>query len=130
MAKISIVVGVFLAFIGLSFYGAMAWDWTYWPMLLPVLWAAVFALLGLIALALPSLNKHLIHLAMLVAVAGLIWSGLSLPALKELLQNGKVEQSQFVSECGIMFITLVIYMVVGIRSFIFARTSRTSPAQA
>lgn len=72
-------------------------------------------------------RKHAMHAAMLVAILGAAGSVRGLMQLPTLLGGGEVARPAAVYAQSITAVALVVLVVMGIRSFVAARRSRTAP---
>ncbi len=68
-----------------------------------------------------SLHRHMIHAALVVALLGLFASAMPLAELPALLTGEEVERPVAVLTSGLMALLCLIYLVLGVRSFVAAR---------
>jgi hypothetical protein len=68
-----------------------------------------------------SLHRHMIHAALLVALLGVLASAMPLAELPALLGGEEVERPVAVVTSGLMALLCLIYLVLGVRSFVAAR---------
>jgi hypothetical protein len=123
MAKITVVFGLGLVALGIVGYvGSGAESPT---ALFPAVLGLILAGLGVLA-AQESRRMMAMHIAVLVAVIGIIGSVGGLASLPDLLAGNDLERPWAVGVQSIMVIVLVVYVALGVRSFIAARRARTS----
>jgi hypothetical protein len=70
----------------------------------------------------PALHRHAIHAALVVALLGAAGSLMNVAKIGELLA-GTAERPAAVVVSTIMFVLLVVYIALGVRSFVAARRS-------
>ncbi|MFT4218643.1 MAG: hypothetical protein QM619_15860 [Micropruina sp.] len=73
----------------------------------------------------PRLHRHAIHGALAVALLGVLGSLMNVVKIGQVF-NGTAERPAAILESVVMFVALVIYLAVGVRSFIKARRARTA----
>ncbi len=118
--KLTTTVGAALVLVGVAFYAATSFA---------SLTAMIPALVGLLILAAglvarrPGLHKHGIHAALGVALLGALGSLMNVAKIGSLL-DGTAERPAAIAESAIMFVVLVGYLIVGVRSFVRARVTR------
>lgn len=115
MPRITISFGVILIALGVVAY--FATGMASWTALIPSILGAVIAICGAVGIKQPKIG---IHIALVVAVLGILGT------LRSVLQLGAVfagtaERPAAVIVSTITFVLLVIYLVLGIRSFMAAR---------
>lgn len=121
MAKITLWFGLGLMALGIVGYiGSGAESFT---ALIPAVLGLVLAVLGVVG-AQESRRMMAMHIAVLVAVIGIIGSVGGLTSLPDLLSGNDVERPWAVGVQSIMTIVLVVYVALGVRSFIAARRAR------
>lgn len=113
MAKVTNTVGMILMVVGLV--GYLISDTKHWTAFLPAILGLILIVLGTMALRSESASKHLMHAAMVVALVGII--GTFSRALG-IFDGGTAAVSS-----AITLVVLVVFLVLGIRSFIAARRS-------
>jgi hypothetical protein len=86
--------------------------------LIPAFFGLVIALLGAVASSSEGLRKHLMHAAMLVGLIGFI-----VPAFRLLSNLGGLTFSPGVIAQALMALFCLIFVIMGIQSFISARRS-------
>ncbi|MEP6903005.1 MAG: hypothetical protein ABJA66_14735 [Actinomycetota bacterium] len=86
--------------------------------LIPAFFGIVIALLGAFANSKESLRKHLMHAALLVALIGFI-----IPTVRLLSGLPKITLSAGVVAQAAMALICLIFLVIGIQSFVNARRS-------
>ena len=121
MAKITVWFGLGLMALGIVGYiGSGAESFT---ALIPAVLGLVLAVLGIVG-AQESRRMMAMHIAVLVAVIGIIGSVGGLTSLPDLLSGNDLERPWAVGVQSIMAIVLVVYVALGVRSFIAARRAR------
>jgi FtsH-binding integral membrane protein len=121
MAKITLWFGLGLMALGIVGYiGSGAESFT---ALIPAVLGLVLAVLGVVG-AQESRRMMAMHIAVLVAVIGILGSVGGLTSLPDLLSGNDLERPWAVGVQSIMAIVLVVYVVLGVRSFIAARRAR------
>jgi vacuolar-type H+-ATPase subunit I/STV1 len=129
MPKYSILFGLILIVYGVAFYvtaGALADDTTgsgaSITALIPSFVGIILLVLGIISACKESLRKHLMHLAALLALLGMIGSA---PGLWKIIQTvqgkGELERPMAAFAQTGMFLLLLIFLILCIRSFVTAR---------
>ena len=121
MANLTIGVGVWLVVLGIV--GYVATGMVSVTALIPAFFGAVLAGLGLMARA-EGRRRTAMHLAMGLALLGLLGSIGGLAPAMQWLAGGEVERPAAALSRSLMAITLVVYLVLGVRSFIAARANR------
>jgi len=117
MAQLSLVVGVFLVVLGVSGYWAS--DMVSVTALIPAFFGVVIVGLGAMARS-EARRKMAMHIAMGVAVLGILGTVGGLVGFVSNLVNGTPLSLAIVSRT-LMATALVVYLVMGVRSFIAAR---------
>jgi hypothetical protein len=88
--------------------------------LAPAVLGVVLGVLGLLA-GKPDLHRHMIHAALVVALLGLLASAMPLMELPALFA-GEAERPVAVVTSGLMALLCLVYLVLGVRSFVAARS--------
>ncbi len=121
MASFTIRIGAILTAAGIAGYvltGAVS------PTaLIPAAIGVVLVVLGLVGQRQPDLRKHVMHVAVVVAIIGLAGSISGLLALPGALASGEGVRPAVVMRSS-MAILLIVYIAVAVRSFIAARGAR------
>lgn len=121
MAKITVWFGLGLMALGIVGYiGSGAESFT---ALIPAVLGLVLVVLGVVG-AQESRRMMAMHIAVLVAVIGIFGSVGGLTSLPDLLSGNDLERPWAVGVQSIMAIVLVVYVAIGVRSFIAARRAR------
>lgn len=120
MPQITLVLGIALVLLGVAFY--IATGMVSVTALIPAIFGIVFAICGLLVMAKPTWRKHVMHLAVLVALLGAVAVGMRLVGLV----TGEATFNAAAAEQLIMLVLCVAYIVLGVKSFIDARRSRTT----
>lgn len=124
MAKTTILFGVALIVLGVV--GYIGTGGVSVTALIPAFFGVVLALLGWIALN-ERYRKHAMHLAVLLGLLGFLGTARGLMALPRLLSDaGGVERPAAVAAQGVMAILMIVYVALGVRSFIAARRARSA----
>lgn len=93
--------------------------------LIPVVFGALLAACGFIAWKKEALRKHAMHAAILVALLGFIGTLFS-PGIRNAISTGHVgDGTSFAAQVAMAAVCL-IFIILGIRSFIEARRSRNA----
>lgn len=122
MPRITIGLGIILIAIGVIAYVATAF--ASWTALIPAILGAVLLISGLIGL---RNQKVGIHIALAVAVLGILGTAMNVLQLGALIA-GEAERPAAVITSTITFVLLIVYVVLGIRSFIAARRWKSAEA--
>lgn len=91
--------------------------------LIPAVLGAVLVVLGFIANR-ENARRHAMHAAMLVALLGIVGTAMNLADLPQLF-SGEADRPLAVIASAVTAVVLLVYLVIGIRSFIAARQSST-----
>lgn len=120
MASFTIRIGALLVVFGAA--GYVLTGATSLTALIPAAVGVVLALLGLLGQRSVAMRPHAMHAAMLVALIGLAGSIGGLVALPSALGAGALRPAIVMRAS--MALLLVVYLVIGVRSFIAARRAR------
>jgi hypothetical protein len=126
MIKTTMTIGVLLCglgFVSYWFWAQLGGDKQSPTALIPAGWGAVLLLLGFGSLVMPNMRKHFMHVAVALALIGLL---ATLPMgirgfLRKGAALGPVAQLIMALLCG-------VYVALGVRSFIAARRARLAGA--
>lgn len=118
MANLTVVIGVIL--IALGTIGYIATDMVSPTALIPAVFGIVLLVLGLYGRQ-ENRRKIAMHLAMGIALVGVLGTMRGLLQLPTVLGGGQVERPAAVVAQGLMALLLIIYLGLGIRTFINAR---------
>lgn len=121
MASFTIRVGAILIVAGLA--GYVLTGATSVTALIPAAIGVALVVLGLVAVRQPDLRPHAMHAAMVVALLGLVGSVGGLVALPGALASGGGVRPAIALR-AVMALMLVVYLAVGVTSFIHARRAR------
>lgn len=91
--------------------------------LIPAFVGLLLLVAGLMARRNPAARRHSLHAAMAVALLGVLGSLMNVFQLGALLA-GTAERPGAVITSTIMFVLLTAYLIVGVRSFVAARTKK------
>ena len=123
MATLTIAMGACLFLIGLGgYFGTGAQAFT---ALIPTFFGAIFIVLGLVAKK-ESRRKHAVHAALVLALVGLLGASRGLIGLSKLLSGAQVERPVAVALQSLMAFLCLMYIAIGIRSFVAARQARSA----
>jgi hypothetical protein len=87
--------------------------------LIPAMFGAVLLIIALVGRS-PESRKHAMHAALALALVGLIGT---LPRIIPALRAGDIQRPAVVAQIA-MAVILLVYVALGVRSFIAARRSR------
>ncbi len=122
MPSTAIGCGLALILVGIAGYvWGMLGDRASVTALIPAFFGIVIALLGAFAKSNESLRKHLMHGALLVALIGFI-----VPAYRLLSMGSGLSLSPAVVSQAAMALLCLIFLVLGIQSFVNARRSQAA----
>lgn len=124
MPRITISFGAILIILGIIAY--FATGMVSWTALIPSILGAVIAIFGAIGIKQPKIG---IHIALVVAILGILGTFRNVLQLGEVFA-GTAERPAAVIVSTITFVLLVIYLVLGIRSFMSARRWKEETAVA
>jgi hypothetical protein len=122
MPQTTIWLGIFLIALGLV--GFFATGMQSITALIPTLFGIVFMILGLVGRK-ESARKMVMHIAMFLALLGVIGSFPGLIKLFPLLTGAEIARPVAVIAQAIMAVLLIYYLGMGIKSFIDARKKVT-----
>ena len=121
MARATIVFGVVLITLGVTGYvGTAAVSIT---ALIPAIFGAVLAVLGLFALN-TGYRKRAMHLAAAIALVGFLGAVPGLIGLLDLISGAEVQRPAAVVSQSVMAILMAVFVGLCVRSFIEARRTR------
>lgn len=123
MSIIAIVFGLALIVVGMA--GYVAGNYVSVTALIPAFIGFIIASMGLIAQAKESLRKHVMHVAVLVALLGLIGTSMRwIPALIKYLSSREVNNTAAFISQTLTAILCLIFVILSVKSFIDARRTR------
>lgn len=122
MPRITIGLGAILIALGAIAYIATAF--ASWTALIPAILGAVILVCGLIGL---RSQKVGVHIGLVVALLGVFGTAMNVLQLGEVVA-GTAERPVAVIVSTITFILLIVYIILGVRSFIAARRRSASEA--
>lgn len=124
--KLSINIGILLTLLGiLSYYLT---DFVSITALIPAFFGIVFAGLGFLARSNEAMRKHAMHAALLLALLGLAGSFSGLIALIGAVTGTMPERMAAAVSQSVMAVLCIVFLIVGIKSFIAARKERGEEA--
>lgn len=118
LPRLTVTLGVVLVVVGVI--GYLVSDSSSWTALIPAILGVVLAVCGVIGRSRPAIG---IHAALVVALLGALGTLRNVIGLGTLIA-GDAERPLAVISGTITFVLLVIYLVVGVRSFIAVRRER------
>lgn len=122
MPRITIGLGVILIALGVVAY--IATDFASWTALIPAILGAVILVSGLIGL---KSQKIGIHIGLVVALLGVIGTAMNVIKLGDVFA-GTAERPAAVIVSTITFVLLIVYIILGVRSFVAARRWKATAA--
>lgn len=122
MPRITVALGIILITLGAISYIATAF--VSWTALIPAILGAVILVCGFVGI---KNQKIGIHIALAVAVLGILGTAMNVMQLDALI-GGVAERPAAVITSTITFVLLIVYVMLGIRSFILARRGRPREA--
>ncbi len=122
MAALSVWVGVILVVLGVA--GYLMTDMVSPTALIPASFGIVLAILGVVGKA-PERCRTAMHIAMVVALVGVLGSISGLPAMFTMLAGGTIARPAAAVARSLMALLLIGFLALGIRSFIQARRPTT-----
>jgi hypothetical protein len=124
MPQITFVLGTLLILIGVGFYlGTGATSVT---ALIPAFLGLPIVIAGALALWRESWRKHAIHVAVLVALLGLLGSAPGLLRLPALLGGEELARPTAVVAQSLTALLCLVFVILAVRSFIQARRSESA----
>lgn len=117
MPRITVIIGSVLIVLGVAAWAITAF--ASWTALIPSIIGLVLLLLGLLA-AKTGKQKLYIHIALVVALVGIAGTVPNTLKLGEVFA-GTAERPGAVVTSALTLVALVVYLVLGIRSFVAAR---------
>lgn len=124
MPRNTIILGAALIALGVVAY--LASGLASWTALIPAILGAILLVCGLIALKSPRVG---VHIALVIALLGVAGTFMNVLQLGELFA-GNAERPLAVIASSITFVLLIVYIVLGVRSFIAARRWRREAGEA
>lgn len=122
MTRLTVVIGSVLVVLGVVAYAATAAASV--TALIPS-FVGVLLLLCAAAARKPAWHRHGIHAALVVALLGALGSLMNVARIGEVFA-GTAERPAAVIVSTLMFVLLVGYIVMGVRSFVAARRARST----
>ncbi len=122
MPRITIILGAVLIVLGVI--GYIATEFASWTALIPSILGALLVVFGLIGVKRPKIG---IHVALVVALLGIVGTFMNVLKIGEVFA-GTAERPVAVVLSTITFVLLIVYVVLGVRSFIAARRGRAVTA--
>jgi hypothetical protein len=123
MLRLTFVIGGILTVLGVVAYFATGAASV--TALIPTFIGVLLLVCGAIASRGESARKHAIHAALVVALLGALGSLMQVAKLGDVIA-GTAQRPAAVIVSTVMFVLLVLYIVMGVRSFIAARKARTA----
>jgi hypothetical protein len=122
MTRLTVVIGAVLVVLGVVVFAATAAASV--TALIPSLVGVLMLLCALLARK-PAWHRHGIHAALVVALLGALGTLMNVVRIGEVFA-GTAERPAAVIESTLMFVLLVGYLVMGLRSFVAARRAGTT----
>jgi uncharacterized membrane protein HdeD (DUF308 family) len=122
VVSVTRALGALLIVVGLVAYFATGADSP--TALLPAALGALLLILGLVA-GRESLRRHAVHAALAIALLGILGTAMNLAEVPALLR-GDAERPAAVVSSLVTALALLVYLVLGIRSFVEARRARAA----
>jgi len=91
--------------------------------LIPAFVGVLLLIAALVAVKVPSVRRHAIHVALAVALLGLLGSLMNVVKIGDLF-SGDDERPSAIVVSIILFVLLLVYLIAGIRSFVAARAEK------
>lgn len=123
MLRLTFVIGGILTVLGVVAYFATGAASV--TALIPTFVGVLLLVCGAIASRGESARKHAIHAALVVALLGALGSLMQVVKLGDVIA-GTAQRPAAVIVSTVMFLLLVLYVVMGVRSFIAARKARAA----
>jgi uncharacterized membrane protein len=123
MANVTIGFGVALALLGVG--GYLGTDRVSLTALIPLALGALLVLCGVLARR-PSVHKHAMHAAAIVALAGVVGPLRVLPRMAALVAGRAVAHQAAVLDQLLLLVICAVLLALYIRSFVAARRARTA----
>ncbi|WP_026534732.1 hypothetical protein [Arthrobacter sp. H14] len=120
MPRITIGLGVVLIALGVISYIATAF--VSWTALIPAILGTIILVSGIIAVKKPKIGIHIALVFAIIGIAGTLMNVMEIGALIA----GDAERPAAVIASTITFVLLLVYVIVGVRSFISARRWKTA----
>lgn len=120
MTRITQIVGAVLIVVGLVSWIVTAF--ASWTALIPAIIGVVVLVLGILTQA-TGKPKLWTHIALVVALLGIVGTFMNVLKLGEVFA-GTADRPAAIIASTITFVVLVVYIALGVRSFIAARRSR------
>jgi len=120
-----ITIGFSLAYLTIGLGGYFLTGAASWTALIPAGIGLILLILGIVAARRENLRKHAMHAALLVSLLALGGTASSLPKLPEALAGEGLRPAAVQARAATAVVSLA-FLVLGIRSFIQARRSRSS----
>ena len=125
MPRLTLIIGGILTVLGIVAYVATAAASL--TALIPTFIGVLLLACGVVATRRPAARRHAMHAALLVALLGALGSLMQVASIGEVLA-GTAERPLAVIVSTVLFLLLVLYLVLGIRSFVAARRARSAGA--
>jgi hypothetical protein len=122
MTRLTVVIGAVLVVLGIVTYAVTAAASV--TALIPSLVGVLLLLCAAVARK-PAWHRHGIHAALVVALLGALGTLMNVVRIGEVFA-GTAERPAAVIESTLMFVLLVGYLAMGVRSFVAARQAGTS----
>jgi len=124
MPNITIIAGCLLIILGLAGYFGTGGESI--TALIPTFFGVVIAALGFLGKK-ENIHKHVMHVALLIALLGLIGSFAGIPKAVSMLGGEEIARPAAAMAQAVMSLICAVYLIFGIQSFIKTRRDRKMP---
>ncbi|MBX3373386.1 MAG: hypothetical protein KF817_06090 [Phycisphaeraceae bacterium] len=124
MPRITVLTGICLVVLGLIAYLFLQSDQRSVTALIPAFFGIPFVVLGGVAGRHAGFRRHAMHIAMLIAVLGILGTVRGVTGTIDLVRGAEVARPTAVVVQTIMFAICAIYLGAGVRSFAQARMTK------
>jgi len=122
MARTTTIFGILFLLLGLAGYGATGGESI--TALIPAAFGLLFLLAGRLARR-EHLRRHVMHVAVALALLGFLGTVGALPALFAMIGGGEVERPAAVVSRSLMALLSLVFVGLGVKSFVDARRNRS-----
>ncbi len=124
MSLLAVWIGSLLAALGVI--GYVASGMASWTAMIPAFLGLPILICGIIGLRNEKLRKHVMHVALLICLLGIIGTFSGLIAALSMLTGTEVERPQAVLAQAGTAVLCLVFLFFGIRSFVRARLMRSA----
>ena len=115
MPRTTLTLGAVLIAVGIISYAAAGF--TSWTALIPAFLGLLIAICGFIAL---KNNTIGLSIALVISILGVLGTSMNVLKVGELI-SGQAERPLAIVASTVTFVLLIVYIVIGVRSFLTAR---------